>query len=123
LSFGALGPISPWMLRVLGVPAILITLFVGAYLSTQNMRSDGPTSPAGQQEIAQAHSATAGLDFNQAAAPALQAYFDENDTYVGATLPPGSQVTLVTADATSYCLQSGNEHEVGPGGTPQPGPC
>ena len=60
------------MLRVLSVPAILITLFVGAYLSTQNMRSNGPTSPSWQQEIAQAHSATAGLNCNQAA-PALQA--------------------------------------------------
>ena len=110
------------MLRVLSVPAILITLFVGAYLSTQNMRSNGPTSPSGQQEIAQAHSATAGLNFNQAA-PALQAYFDENQTYVGATLPPGSGVVLASAAATSYCLQSGDEHEIGPGGTPQPGPC
>ena len=110
------------MLRVLSVPAILITLFVGAYLSTQSMRSNGPTSPSGQQEIAQAHSATAGLNFSQAA-PALQAYFDENQTYAGATLPPGSGVVLVSADASSYCLQSGNEHEVGPGGQPQPGPC
>ena len=110
------------MLRVLSIPAILITLFVGAYLSTQEMKSNGPTSPSGQQEIAQAHSATAGLDFSQAV-PALQAYFDENHTYVGATVPPGSQVSLVTADATSYCLQSGDEHELGPGGTPQPGPC
>ena len=110
------------MLRVLSIPAILITLFVGAYLSTQAMRSNSPTSPSGQQDIAQAHSATAGLNFNQAV-PALQAYFAENRTYVGATLPPGSEVTLVTADATSYCLQSGDEHEVGPGGAPQPGPC
>ena len=110
------------MLRVLSVPAILITLFVGAYLSTQNMRLNGPTSPSGQQEIAQAHSATAGLNFNQAA-PALQAYFDENHTYAGATLPPGSGVVLVSADTSSYCLQDGNEHEVGPGGTPQAGPC
>ncbi|HEY2740938.1 MAG TPA: hypothetical protein VGI69_02015 [Gaiellaceae bacterium] len=107
---------------MLSIPAILITLFVGGYLSTQQMRSNGPTSPAGQQEIGQAHSATAGLDFSQAA-PALQAYFDENHTYVGATLPPGSHVTLAVAGATSYCLQSGNEHELGPGGTPQPGNC
>jgi hypothetical protein len=110
------------VLRVLSVPAILITLFVGAYLATQNMRSNGPTSPAGQQEIAQAQSAGAGVDFNQVV-PGLQAYFDENQTYAGATLPPGSAVTLFTADATSYCLQSGDQHEVGPGGTPQPGPC
>jgi len=110
------------MLRVLGIPAVLITLVVGAYLSTQDMRSNGPTSPSGQQEIAQAQSSTAGVNFNQAV-PALQAYFDENHTYAGATLPPGAGGGLVSADASSYCLQDANEHEVGPGGTPQPGPC
>ena len=78
------------MLRVIGLPAMLITLFVGAYLSMKDMQKNGPTSPAGQQEIAQAHSATAGLNFNQAV-PGLQAYYDENHTYVGATLPPGSE--------------------------------
>jgi hypothetical protein len=110
------------MLRVLTIPAILITLFIGAYLSMQQMQKNGPTSPSGQQQIAQAHSAGAGVDFNQVA-PVLQAYFDENQTYVGATLPPGSDVILVSADATSYCLQAGDEHEIGPGGTPQPGTC
>jgi hypothetical protein len=110
------------MLRVIGIPVILVTLLIGAYLSMKSMESNGPTSPAGQQQIAQANSAGAGVDFNQVV-PRLQAYFDENHTYVGATLPPGSDVVLVTADATSYCLQSGDEHEVGPGGTPQPGPC
>jgi hypothetical protein len=110
------------MLRVIGLPAVLITLFLGAYLSMQNAKSNGPTSAAGQQEIAQAQSATAGLNFNQAVS-GLQAYFDQNQTYVGATLPPGSGVVLVSATPTSYCLQDGNEHELGPGGTPQPGPC
>jgi hypothetical protein len=110
------------MLRVLSIPAILITLFLGAYLSAQEMTSNGPTSPAGQQQIAQAQSAGAGVDFNQVV-PALQAYYDEHQTYVGATLQPGSGVVLARADATSYCLESGNEHEVGPGGTPQPGTC
>jgi FKBP-type peptidyl-prolyl cis-trans isomerase 2 len=110
------------MLRVIGVPALLVTVFIAAYLSMKDLQSNGPTSPAGQQAIAQADSATAGLDFSQAV-PGLQAYFDQNHTYAGATLPPGSQVTLVSADTTSYCLQSGNEHEVGPGGTPQSGPC
>ena len=110
------------MLRVLGIPAILITVFFGAYLSMQNMQKNGPTSPAGRQEIAQAHSATAGLNFNQAV-PGLQAYYAENHTYVGATLPAGSGATLAVAGPTSYCLQDGNEHEIGPGGTAQPGPC
>jgi hypothetical protein len=53
----------------------------------------------------------------------LQAYYDQNQTYVGATLPAGSGVVLVSADATSYCLQDGSDHEIGPGGAPQPGPC
>ena len=110
------------MLRVIGIPAVLVTLLVVAYLSMQSMRSNGPTSPSGRQDIAQANSATAGVNFTQAV-PALQSYYDQNQTYVGATLPAGSGVVLVRADATSYCLQDGNEHEVGPGGTPQPGPC
>ncbi len=110
------------MLRVLGIPALLIAVFVGVYLSTQDMRSSGPTSASGQQAVTEAQSATAGLNFNQVL-PGLQAYFDQNHTYVGATVPPGSEVTLASADATSYCLQDGSEHEVGPGGTPQPGPC
>jgi hypothetical protein len=110
------------MLRVFGIPAVLVCLLTGAYLSTKDLQSNGPTSASGGQAITEAHSATAGLDFNQAV-PALQAYFDQNHTYVGATLPPGTGVVLAGANATSYCLQSGNEHEVGPGGTPQPGPC
>ena len=36
---------------------------------------------------------------------------------------PGSPEWNVRADATGYCLQSGAEHEDGPGGQPQPGPC
>jgi hypothetical protein len=110
------------MLRVLGIPALLIAVFVGVYLSTQDMQSNGPTSASGQQAVTEAQSATAGVDFNQVV-PGLQAYFDQNQTYVGATLPAGSGVVLVSADASSYCLQDGSEHEVGPGGTPQPGPC
>jgi hypothetical protein len=110
------------MVRVLGIPALLVVLLVGGFLTTQSMRSNGPTSPAGQQAITQAQSATAGVNFDQAV-PALQSFYDENQTYVGATLPPGTGVVLARADATSYCLEAGGEHEVGPGGQPRPGPC
>ena len=109
------------MLRVLGLPALLIAVCVGLYLATQDAKSSAPT-PADQQAISQARSVGAEADFGQVT-PVLQAYFDQNQTYVGATLPPGSGVTLVTAGTTSYCLQAGNEHEDGPDGTPQPGPC
>jgi guanyl-specific ribonuclease Sa len=106
----------------LGIPLLLVTVFIGMYLMSKDAQQNAQTSSAGQQAISQANAATAGVDFNQAV-PALQAYFDENHTYVGATLPPGSEVALAAATTTGYCLQSGNEHEDGPGGTPQPGPC
>lgn len=109
------------MLRVLGIPALLVVVFVGVYLSMQDAKSSAPT-PGDQQAITQAQSVGAEADFGQVA-PVLQAYFDQNQTYAGATLPPGSGVVLARADATSYCLQDGNEHELGPGGTPQPGSC
>ena len=109
------------MVRYFGIPALLIAVFIGLYLTTQDAKSNTP-SASDQQAIAQANSVAAGSDFNQAV-PGLQAYFDQNHTYVGATLPQGSGVVLAQATATAYCLQSGNVHEVGPGGTPQPGPC
>ena len=110
------------MLRVLGIPALLVAVVVGLYLSAKSMQSNGPTAASGQQAITQAQSAAAGLNFNQVV-PALQAFYDLNGTYAGATLPAGSGVVLARADATSYCLQSGDEHEDGPGGQPAPGPC
>jgi hypothetical protein len=110
------------MLRVFGIPALLVVVVVGLYASAQAMRSNGSTSQTGQQAITQAQSATAGTNFSQVV-PALQAFYDQNQTYVGATLPAGSGVVLVRADATSYCLQAGDEHEDGPGGQPVPGPC
>jgi hypothetical protein len=109
------------MVRYLGIPALLIVVFIGLYLSTQDAKSNAPT-PSDQQAISQAQSVGAGADFGQVL-PGLQAYYDQNGTYAGATLPLGSGVVLASAGATSYCLQDGNQHEDGPGGTPQPGPC
>jgi hypothetical protein len=109
------------VLRVLGIPALLVVVSVGLYLATQDAKSSAPT-PGDRQAISQAQSVGAEADFGQVT-PVLQAYFDENQTYVGATLPPGSGLTLAVAGTSSYCLQTGSEHEVGPGGTPQPGPC
>ena len=110
------------MTRVLGIPAFLVVALVGLYLYSQDAKSSQPTSPSGQQAITQAQAVAAGSDFSQAA-PAMQAFYDQNGTYAGATLPPGSGVVLIRADATSYCLQAGDEHEDGPGGQPEPGGC
>jgi hypothetical protein len=110
------------MARVLGIPALLVAVVVGIYLSTKSMQSSGPTSAPGQQAITQAQSEVAATNFGQADA-VMQGFYAQNGTYAGATLPLGTGVVLARADATSYCLQAGGEHEDGPGGQPQPGSC
>jgi hypothetical protein len=114
------------MARVFGLPLILVALVVGGFLVVRQLQTNGPTSPAVTQIVTQAESSVAGANF-ASAAPALQAWYTENGTYAGATLPPGTGVTLVRADATGYCLQAdvggAQEHEVGPQGQPQAGPC
>ena len=112
--------------RVFGLPLLLAALAVGAFLFLRQVQSTGPTSPAVTQIVTKADSTVADANF-AAATPALQAWFTENRTYVGATLPPGTGVVLVRADGSGYCLQADiggtQEHEVGPQGVPQPGPC
>jgi hypothetical protein len=105
---------------------VLVALAIGAYLYATQTRSEGPTAPAVTAVVTKAQSAVAATNF-QGVAAALQAWFAENATYAGAPLPPGSSVVLVRADASGYCLQTEAgavvEHELGPGGQPQPGPC
>ena len=114
------------MSRVLGLPLLLVSLAVGGYLFVAQSRSEGPTAPAVTRAETQAESVVAGTNF-QGADVSLQAWYAANVTYAGATLPPGSGVVLVRADASAYCLQTAAgdavEHELGPGGQPQPGPC
>jgi hypothetical protein len=108
-----------------GLILILIPLGVGAYLLATQLRSNGPTSPAFSNVKTSAQSGVAATNL-QAAATVLQGWFAQYNTYAGAVLPVGSGVTLVRADTTSYCLQTATspvEHEVGPNGQPQSGPC
>jgi hypothetical protein len=60
-----------------------------------------------------------------AAQASLDAQRMATGSYAGAAVQP--PVTLVRADATSYCLQLEQgallQHLVGPGGTPVPGTC
>ena len=103
------------MSRVLGIPAVLVVALVGIYLYAQDAKTNGPASTSGQQPISQAQSTVAATNFGQAAT-AMQASYTQNGTYAGETLPIGTGVVLGRADAYSYCLQAGNEHEDGPGG-------
>ena len=114
------------MSRSLGMPLLLVSLVVAAFLFATQMRSNGPTAPAVTRMETQAIQAAAGTNF-AAAGQVLQAYFAQSGTYAGAALDPSYQVTLARADSTSYCLQAGigtgMQHETGPAGTVQPGPC
>src|SRR5262249_61859133 len=55
----------------------------------------------------------------------LDAQRNATGSYEGAPLTP--PMTLIRADATSYCIQFAQgtivRHLTGPGGAPQPGPC
>jgi hypothetical protein len=110
------------MTRALVLPTLLIALAVGGFLFVRDSQTSGPTSSVAQQAETQAQSDVASTNFD-GVVPVLQAWYAENATYTGATLPPGSGVVLVRADATSYCLQAGTEHLDGPGGSAEPGPC
>jgi hypothetical protein len=113
-------------MRVLGIPVVLVALFVGVYYFAKQVRHHEPTTNLIVHDEQQAQGATAGTNF-QTAATALQAWFAADGTYAGASLPPASGVALVRADTAGYCLQAGAgtaaEHENGPNGTPLAGPC
>lgn len=113
-------------LKSLGLVSLLASLAIVGYLFLEQSREVGPTTKTAQQAQSDASAGAAAASF-QAAAPVLQAHLVQAGTYAGASLPPAYGVTLVRADATSYCLQAGTgaaaRHVVGPGGAPAPGPC
>lgn len=112
------------MTRSFGLVFLLISLAVGGYLFSQQSKSAGPASTVALQAETQAAQGAAGTNFSSAL-PELQAWYADHGTYAGVTLPPAFGVTVVRADATSYCLQdpAGTMHEIGPTGAPAPGPC
>ena len=91
-----------------------------------SMSNNGPTSNKTKLAKAQASAAVGGLNFT-AAATELEAYKSEHATYAGEVLPPAFGVSVMRADAVTYCLQAGVggtvQHFTGPGGTPATGPC
>ena len=112
--------------RSFGLVSLLSALAIGGWLFFAQARETGPTSELGERAQAEATAQVAAANFNSAA-PLLQAHHAQTGTYAGATLPPNLGVTLVRADATSYCLQAGTggaaSHLAGPGGSPAPGAC
>jgi hypothetical protein len=113
--------------RSVGLISFLVAAAVVAFLWARSAQETGPTSPAAKQAEQQALQEASSINFQQAV-PALEAWFVENGTYAGVTLPPAYGVAVMRADATSYCLQgtiAGRvAHLVGPGGSAAVGgPC
>jgi len=110
----------------LGIVSLLVALVIGGAFWAMNAGQAGPTSKPAQKAESQAQQVEATANFGQAAIQ-LETFHAENGTYVGVSLPPSYGVSLVRADASSYCLQMGAgaavQHVVGPGGQPAPGAC
>jgi hypothetical protein len=102
-------------MRIFGVVGMLGALVVTAVLATGQL--GGGSSPSPTVSIDQAVFTAADVT--------LAAYRAGSGTFVGA--PPPQGVTLVRADAASYCIQAVQgtvvQHEDGPGGAVQTGPC
>lgn len=112
--------------RAFGLISIVVSLALVGILWALTMQHSGPTSATAKRAEAEATAAVSGMNFTGAATQ-LELYHAENATYAGASLPPSFGVTLVRADAASYCLQAGVggavQHFTGPGGTAAAGPC
>lgn len=106
------------MARGISLLSLLVALLVvGWMLTAQHGSNDRKTS----QEIAQAEQSASGVSFQQAQTE-LEAHHALDGTYAGASLG-GFGVSLVRADASSYCIQDATSHLDGPAGTAATGPC
>jgi hypothetical protein len=112
--------------RSLGVISLVVSLALVGILWALTMQHSGPTSATAESAENKASAAVSAMNFT-AAATQLEAYHAEHATYAGASVPPSFGVTLVRADASSYCLQTGlgsaAQHFTGPGGAAAAGSC
>jgi hypothetical protein len=113
------------MVRAVTFLSLLAALVIGAYLFGAGSHVAGPTSQAAKSAESKGIAAAATVNFQQAAA-ALEQTHAVSGTYAATSLA-GFGVTLVRADAVSYCIQAGIgnavQHQSGPGGSSLPGPC
>src|SRR5919201_6875120 len=102
-------------MRAFGIVGLLAGLVLTAILATTQL--GGGPSPSPTVSIDRAVFTAADVS--------LAAYRAGRGTFAGAPSPQG--VTLVRADSASYCIQAVQgalvQHENGPGGSVQTGPC
>jgi hypothetical protein len=112
--------------RGFGLVVVLCSLAIVAVPMALNLGQNGPTSKTSEHAESEGIAAVGGINFTQAGTE-LEAYRAEHETYAGAVLPASFEVTLVRADASTYCLQAGIggsvQHFVGPAGPSVAGPC
>ena len=113
------------MVRAVTLISLLSALVVGVYLFGAGSRAAGPTSQAAKSAESKGIAAAATANFQQAVT-ALEQTHAVSGTYAETNLA-GFGVTLVRADAMSYCIQASVgtsvQHQTGPGGEALPGPC
>jgi hypothetical protein len=113
------------MTRGIGLLSLVVSLAAGAYLMSAQMSTHSPATQKGARVVTMAEAAAAATALEQAGS-ALDQTHALNGSYAGASLA-GFGVTLVRADASSYCLQTASNgaffHLAGPGGAVTPGSC
>ena len=105
--------------RAFGMVSLLVTLVVIGWMLTA--QQSGSSRKQETQAVDQAQVTANGVAFEQAQAQ-LEQQHALSGTYAGTSLG-GFGVTLVRADASSYCIQNASAHLTGPGGTVATGPC
>src|SRR3954465_14570359 len=99
------------MAPAFGSVLLLLTLVVIAWMMT--VQQSGSSRNQQTREVDQAQAAASGGAFQQAQAQ-LEQQHALNGTYAGTSLA-GFGVTLVRADASTYCIQNPPAHLAGPG--------
>jgi hypothetical protein len=105
--------------RAFGMVSLLVTLVVIGWMLTAQQSVSSRKQET--QAVDQAQVTANGVAFEQAQAQ-LEQQHALSDTYAGTPLG-GFGVTLVRADASSYCIQNASAHLTGPGGAVATGPC
>jgi hypothetical protein len=115
--------------RSAGILTLVITLVGSLLLFVTQWSSTGqPTNGKTGKNPNVARAETAALTATQTMADqALQAYKAATGSFEGAQLAGVSDATLVSSNATNYCLRLSSNgvvaYEYGPGGTLTPTPC
>ncbi len=108
------------MARGIGLLSLVVALVAAAYLMSAQL-SQSPSRATASNDIKRAQQTADAVKLQQASF-GLEQFHALNGTYAAASL--GSfGVKLVRADATSYCIETPNEHLAGPNGTALPGRC